>query len=199
MWTLLLQAFDGPGASVLYAILLVGSFVGAVAIERTRALWSSPRTDPAALRAALRRDDLPALRAALADDALAEVVRAGLSEPEPELAWEAMSAAAAEVEQRLFRRLAALLTAGTTATMLGLLGTVLGLIVAFSSLDDAAQRAARLSDGVGAAMSSTALGLVVGIVATVLHGLLDARARQLQADIEVVARELVLHHRRAAR
>jgi biopolymer transport protein ExbB len=199
MWGLLLEAFDGPGAPVLYTILLVASFVGAVTVERARFLWWICRTEAEAVRAHLQRGDQAQARASLRDDPLGDVARAGLGETDPELGWEAMGAEAAQAEEELFARIPGLLTAGTIATMLGLLGTVLGLIVAFASLSDATQRAARLSDGVGAAMSTTALGLIVGIAATLVHGVLDARARRLQARMEILAREVALYLRRAGR
>ena len=83
--------------------------------------------------------------------------------------------------------------------MLGLLGTVVGLMVGFDALGDATAKAERLTAGVGAAMGSTAMGLIVGISATVIHGVLDARARQLLARVEVIAREVSLARRRQAK
>ena len=78
---------------------------------------------------------------------------------------------------------------GNVATMLGLLGTVYGLIMAFSGLDDASavERSARLSEGIATAMATTAWGLLVGIPAIAAHTFIDRRARHTLAFYEAVA------------
>jgi biopolymer transport protein ExbB len=198
MWTLLLQAFDGQAAPVLYAILATASYVVSVALERAWFLWGRCRTEPDAVQLQTE-EGTTSVTGPLGDDPIADVIRAGLDEADPELSWDAMSVAAAVAEEELFSRVPSLLTAGTVATMLGLLGTVVGLMVGFDALGDATAKAERLTAGVGAAMGSTAMGLIVGISATVIHGVLDARARQLLARVEVIAREVSLARRRQAK
>jgi biopolymer transport protein ExbB len=81
--------------------------------------------------------------------------------------------------------------------MLGLLGTVYGLILAFSALGDtsAGERAVRLSEGISTAMATTAYGLMVGIPALAAHAWLDGRARELTAQLEAVAGRIALSKR----
>jgi biopolymer transport protein ExbB/TolQ len=78
------------------------------------------------------------------------------------------------------------------ATMLGLLGTVYGLILAFSALGDtsAGERAVQLSEGISTAMATTAYGLLVGIPALAVHAWLEAQARAALAQIEASAGRL---------
>ena len=84
--------------------------------------------------------------------------------------------------------------------MIGLFGTVYGLILAFGSMGDvaAAERAARLSEGSSTAMASTAFGLLVAIPALAAHAALDAWARDQLADIERAATRLALSLRKSS-
>ena len=84
---------------------------------------------------------------------------------------------------------------GNIATMLGLLGTVYGLIFALGGLDQASsiERTARLSEGIAAAMSTTAWGLLVGIPALALHTLLASKSKSILAQVEIVAAQAALH------
>ena len=83
--------------------------------------------------------------------------------------------------------------------MLGLLGTVYGLIVAFQGLGDASavERATRLSDGIATAMATTAYGLLVGIPALAAHAFLEGRVQQLLAFSEAAASAVAVHRVRA--
>ncbi len=103
-----------------------------------------------------------------------------------------MGAAFAEAEERLQGRIGYLGAIGNIATMLGLLGTVYGLILAFGALGDtsAGERAVQLSEGISTAMATTAYGLLVGIPALAAHAWLQTRAQQLLAGIEAGAGRL---------
>lgn len=57
----------------------------------------------------------------------------------------------------------------TVAPLLGLLGTVIGMIGSFSVMDGSASGAAAISGGVGEALVATAAGLCVAILAFVIH------------------------------
>ncbi|MDP2315136.1 MAG: MotA/TolQ/ExbB proton channel family protein [Pseudomonadota bacterium] len=195
MLTYLLTAFSGPAAFFMYALLAVMAFAVAVVIERTITLTRF-RCDPdpliAKVDAAIRAGGTPAL--ALGETPMEEVVRAGLAWHDPELAWEAMAAASVDAELRVRRRIAYLSTVASVATMVGLFGTVYGLILAFGALGDvaAAERAAQLSEGSSTAMATTAFGLLVAIPALAAHAVAEANARELLGNIERVATRLVL-------
>jgi len=98
---------------------------------------------------------------------LAEGRRIGETEPEQtrrERAWEA-------VVRRMERGLGILETIITVAPMLGLLGTILGLIVTFDVLGAGADQfsKAQLSSGLAEAMLTTAFGLFIAIPALVAY------------------------------
>lgn len=74
------------------------------------------------------------------------------------------------------------------ATLLGLLGTIVGLIQAFEGVAaaDPASKQAMLASGIAVAMNTTAYGLMVAIPCIVSHALLSSRVRELLNEIESV-------------
>lgn len=192
------EAFIGPAAGFMYALLAVMAFGMATALERAVVLFMRERVDLAALtgrlEAAVAAGRLSAEAPGVGQSSLERVVAAGLAWTEPELAWEAMTGASIAAEQRIRQRISYLATIASIATMLGLFGTVYGLILAFGGLGDVAatERAARLSEGSSTAMATTAFGLLVAIPAMGLHAWLDAAARSRLAEIEQAASRVML-------
>lgn len=184
----------------MYAITAVLALAIAISIERTWLLVWRWSCDTEQLDALLDQGKLTEAVAATDTTPLGDVIRAGASEQDPELAWEAMSNASIRAESRIRTRIPYLATISNLATMLGLLGTVYGLIVAFSGLGDtaAAQRATGLSEGISTAMATTAYGLLVGIPALALHAWLEARVLHQLAVLESAAGRLTLGLRRAS-
>ncbi|HRK02277.1 MAG TPA: MotA/TolQ/ExbB proton channel family protein [Oligoflexia bacterium] len=120
--------------------------------------------------------------------ALARVIKAGLqraSRDETQI-QNAIDAASLEVIPKLERRLNYLALIANIATLLGLLGTVVGLIHSFAALEaaDAAQRQAILAKGISEAMNCTAFGLLVAITTMVMHSILAAKATSLLEEID---------------
>ena len=89
--------------------------------------------------------------AAAGSHPVARLVSAGERAGTGEQAWDQMTAEAALLERDVRQRVHWLATVGNVATMLGLLGTVYGLILAFSGLGDASavERASRELFGCG--------------------------------------------------
>jgi biopolymer transport protein ExbB/TolQ len=131
--------------------------------------------------------------ASVQNSPLHTMLAAGAEAPDPEAGWRAMGAEAAWVEHTLAHRVSALASAGNIATMLGLLGTVYGLIVAFGGMADTASvaRATRISEGIATAMSTTAWGLIVGIASLALHAIIEGRVRSMLAMAETAAARLL--------
>lgn len=75
------------------------------------------------------------------------------------------------------------------ATLLGLLGTIVGLIKSFSGIANAtaAEKARILAEGVGEAMSATAYGLIVAVPALIAFAILQNRANTLVEDLHKAA------------
>ncbi|MFI0348598.1 MAG: MotA/TolQ/ExbB proton channel family protein, partial [Chthoniobacterales bacterium] len=90
-------------------------------------------------------------------------------------------------------RVAWLSDIATIAPMLGLLGTVFGMIRSFSVManDVAATRPMLLAEGVAQALVATAAGLVIGISAMIAYTLFRTRVQGLISDLESVTAELL--------
>ncbi len=98
----------------------------------------------------------------------------------------AMEEALMEVLPRLEKRTHYLSTLANVATLLGLLGTIVGLIHAFTAVAsaDPAEKANMLSAAVGEAMNCTAFGLVTAIPMLVLFSFLQSKAGETVASFE---------------
>jgi len=155
--------------------LLVGLSVGGIAVALERALTLLLRRDnirklKTQVLALLRRGDVDAARERLERSRSfeAQVVVAGLQDPGDgsASAEERMGGAAQIAKLRMEKRLAFLGTLGANAPFVGLLGTVIGIIRAFHSLNDSAGKVtAGLMSEVGEALVATAIGILVALPA----------------------------------
>jgi len=86
---------------------------------------------------------------------------------------------------RLTRRLGVLETVAAVSPLLGLLGTVLGMIRVFATISSAGLgNPETLSSGISEAMVTTAAGLIIGIPALVAYNWLNGRADRIIFDLE---------------
>lgn len=72
----------------------------------------------------------------------------------------------------------------TISPLLGLLGTILGMISSFKVFDLRAGQPFAITGGIGEALIATAFGLIVAIIALALHGLLRYQSDKLGAEIK---------------
>ena len=194
---IIFDAFSGSGSVFMYAITAVLAFGVAILAERAWMFWFRWRVDERRLLAQLGAGQLDEALATAGGAPPARLIAAGAGAADVEAAWDAMTAESALVESDVRARVPYLATVGNIATMLGLLGTVAGLIYAFSGLGDASavERAARLSEGISAAMATTAWGLIVGIPSLAVHALLDGKASRMLALCEAAAARVALAKR----
>lgn len=94
-----------------------------------------------------------------------------------------------ETMPQLEKRTGYLSVLANVATLLGLLGTIVGLIFAFSAVADAdpAEKAQKLSSSISVAMNTTAFGLVAAIPLLVLHAMLQNKTASIVSSIEMSA------------
>ena len=119
---------------------------------------------------------------------LPEMLRAGLAKADrrDEEIERTMEEAALRELPRLKRGVSFLGLLGNTATLLGLLGTIFGLIRAFSGVS-AASAAARqqvLAEGISIAMYTTAFGLIVAVPILFAHNLISSRLDMVLTESE---------------
>ena len=93
----------------------------------------------------------------------------------------------------LIQRIAYLADIGTIAPMLGLFGTVLGMIKSFSVVasDIVSSRPIMLAEGVSEALVTTAAGLVIGIPAMAAYAFFRGRVQSLIAELEAASTQLM--------
>ncbi len=141
----------------------------------------------------------------LQPSSLSKVLEAGIAEAEA--GWpaveKAMEDALADQAGRLLRRIDYFSVIGNIAPMLGLLGTVVGMIEAFRQVaqTQGAARAADLADGIYLALVTTVEGLVVAIPALAAFAFFRNLADQLIGDVGAAATAVFapLRRRRASR
>lgn len=99
----------------------------------------------------------------------------------------AMEEGVMEAVPRLEKRTQYLATLANLATLFGLLGTVVGLIEAFSAVGNAnaAEKSALLSASIAVAMNCTAFGLITAIPMLLVHAVLQTKTAEIVDSLEM--------------
>ncbi len=99
-----------------------------------------------------------------------------------------------EESSRVEKRIGFLAMFANVATLLGLLGTITGLIHSFAGIGNAnpVEKASILSHGISLAMNTTAYGLIVAVPALVMYAVLQNRAARLTDDLSKAALNLFI-------
>ncbi len=180
--------------------ILVGSVLAlTVAVER---LWFLRRSRVLPLRTVqevlrlVREGRIDEARAVCrADDSpFAIIALAGLDwwDHGFEAVREAIADAGRREAPRLVRGLGLVGTVASVSPLMGLLGTVLGMIEVFRSISLTGPGGGEeLSSGIAVALLTTAFGLSVGIPSLVLYNVLSSRAERLVAAMEAACHEIV--------
>jgi biopolymer transport protein ExbB len=177
-------------------ILIVGGFAIAIVLERTRALvWAYPMNQQTHFFEKLRdliMGDRLADAISLCDryrsKPVAHVVREALlraHQPEA-LIEDGLQLAVSEAAQKITKRTQFLSTIANVSTLLGLFGTIIGLIHSFEAVGSATaqERSALLAQGISTAMNATMLGLAVAIPCMLAFSFLMNRTNRLTVEIE---------------
>lgn len=115
----------------------------------------------------------------------------------------AMEEGLMEITPRLEKRTHYLATFANIATLLGLLGTIIGLIEAFAAVAsaDPGEKAQLLSSSISVAMNTTAFGLIVAIPLLLIYAVLQSKTTELVDSLEMAAvkfNNMVRRHRGGA-
>ena len=99
----------------------------------------------------------------------------------------AMEEGLLEILPNIERRTPYLATFANIATLLGLLGTIIGLIAAFTAVANAdpAEKATLLSQSISIAMNTTAFGLMVAIPLLLVHSMLQSKTAAIVESLEI--------------
>jgi len=92
-------------------------------------------------------------------------------------------------QTRIESRIEFLSMMGNVATLMGLLGTIVGMIRAFAAISttDQVTKAAMLAAGISEAMHATAYGLIVAIPTLIMYSVLQNRANKITDDLTKAA------------
>jgi biopolymer transport protein ExbB/TolQ len=124
------------------------------------------------------------------DYPILQLVRAGLTHANksPDEIDAALSERLADLKPQAEKRVGSLWSLANIATLIGLLGTVSGLISVFGAIAAAglsqSDKQAMLSNGIAEAMYNTALGLGIAVFCMLTHVVLHNRAKAIQHDLE---------------
>lgn len=193
MFGALAKAFHDGGIG-MYPILISLVFTLAILVDRVIVLYFKANIDKEAFLRGLKPhvyggdlDKAIAFCASQKKTPLVSVIKAGLiNVPKGEEDVQAaMDEATLRESPRIERRTGYLAMLGNVATLLGLLGTIIGLIHAFGAVANAnpADKATILANSISEAMNCTAFGLLVGIVALVMYSVLQGRTQTMVDDI----------------
>lgn len=189
--------FQG-GGEFMYPIAIVGAIGFAIAIERyiyltlvslrNRSLWEE-------LTPLLSQGDFKRAVAltSKSNAAIGSILNYGLARVQSARRRDdiekAMEESLMEVVPRLEKRTHYLGTFANMATLLGLLGTVIGLIAAFSAVASAnpAEKASMLSASISVAMNCTAFGLMVAVPLVLVHAVLQTKTTELIDSLEMAS------------
>ena len=126
--------------------------------------------------------------------AIATIMKAGLTRANKnELEIQnAIEEATLEVVPKIQKNLGMMASFANIATLLGLLGTIIGLISAFEALESATpdKRQEMLASGIAIAMNTTAFGLIVAIPTLIFHAVLSSFVKKSMEDINLYSTKL---------
>ena len=183
-----------------YVIILLSFVAVALMIEHAltirRDILIPPGFGEKVLQSLNQGQFMPALQLCKSDSSvLGQVLYAGMSEYE--LGWNAVEKKAeealAEHAAKLYRKIEYLNVIGNIAPMLGLLGTVVGMVYAFQQLAESEgyARAADLAEGIYLALVTTVEGLIVAIPSLAAFSFFSNRVAALTAETTFVAEQVL--------
>ena len=190
--------FFREGGIFLYPIALVWVVGLVIALERfgfvvrvgagNRKMWSQVQP---LLEQGRFRDAMQAVQNS--DTALAHIMRYGLTRIQSARRRDdiekALEESLVEVIPRLEKRTHYLASLANIAMLMGLLGTVIGLISAFAAVAQAnpAEKASLLAASISVAMNNTALGLVTAITLLLAHLYLETKTTEIVDSLEIAS------------
>jgi biopolymer transport protein ExbB len=204
-------SFFSTGGVFMYPILIVFAVGVAIAIERYITLSIVTRKNQVVweqVQPVLADGDFEQAHKMTSNDqsTISQVLNMGLSLQGAVRRREdieiAMEESMMEIVPRLEKRTPYVALASSVATLLGLLGTIMGLIQAFTAVANAnpAEKADLLSASISVAMNTTAFGLMVAIPLLVVHAILTSKTGDIVDSLEMATvKALNVFSRRAKR
>ena len=206
-----IAGFFSSGGLFMYPILLVFAVGLGVAVERYFTLTMVTNKNQLVwekVQPLLTNGEFDEARKLTSEDesTISQVLNMGLSLQGAVRRREdieiAMEESMMEIVPRLEKRTPYVALASSIATLLGLLGTIMGLIQAFTAVANAnpAEKADLLSASISVAMNTTAFGLMVAIPLLIIHAVLTSKTGDIVDSLEMATvKALNVFSRRAKR
>jgi biopolymer transport protein ExbB len=190
--------FFVTGGPFMYPILLVFAVGAAIAVERYVTLTLVRARNQSAwskVQPLLMKGDFDKAREMTSkdDSTISQLLSMGLARQGAVRRREdieiAMEESMMEIIPHLEKRTPYVALVSSIATLLGLLGTIMGLIQAFTAVANAnpAEKADLLSASISVAMNTTAFGLMVAIPLLITHTVLTAKTGEIIASLEMAS------------
>jgi biopolymer transport protein ExbB len=190
--------FFVTGGPFMFPILIVFAVGAAIAVERYMTLTMVTARNQSAwsqLQPALMKGDFDKARQMTSkdDSTISKLLGLGLARQGAVRRREdieiAMEEGMMEIIPQLEKRTPYVALASSIATLLGLLGTIMGLIQAFTAVANAnpAEKADLLSASISVAMNTTAFGLMVAIPLLITNSVLTAKTGQIVDSLEMAS------------
>ena len=190
--------FFQNGGAFMYPIVVLLALGAAIAIERWLFLTMTKVKNQAAWNAVVPHLKAGNFAGALqvtskSSSAIAQIMTYGLnrvrSARRREDVEQAMEESLMEIMPRLEKRTHYLATFANMATLMGLLGTIIGLIEAFTAVSNAnpAEKAELLSASISIGMNCTAFGLMVAIPLVLIHSVLQTKTTEIIDSLEMAS------------
>ena len=188
--------FFSTGGMFMYPILIVFAVGVAIAVERYITLTMITHKNQSAweeIQPVLKRGDFETARQMTRENesTIGQLLNMGLARQGAVRRREdieiAMEESMMEIVPQLEKRTPYVALGANIATLLGLLGTIMGLIQAFTAVANAnpAEKADLLSASISVAMNTTAFGLMVAIPLLVTHTVLQSKTGQIVDGLEM--------------
>lgn len=197
------------GGIFMHPIAMMGLLSLAISLERFYTLYLKTRFNKGPISTEVRNAIYSGNLTVLGDSIVHKIIQAGFqafqrsqSDAEVQIA---IDAAASKYFPTLEKRTAYLATIANISTLLGLLGTISGLIISFSgaAAADAEEKAALLAVGISEAMNCTAFGLIVAVPTLLAFAFLQGRTQRLIDDVNEVVLDsmnfVVMHKEKLAK
>jgi biopolymer transport protein ExbB len=183
------------GGLIMWPILVAA--LAAIAVLSERIVWwiaQSRRRDPRTLAQVLTNVEKGDLARAIvvstgSKDPVVKMIHHGLQNY-PRALSEAMHVVAVDEVEKAGRFLGVLDTMITLAPLLGLLGTVTGIMGSFASIGGSELAVEKVTGGIGEALIATATGLGVAIMSLVPYNWFNRRSSRLAIQLQKVASHL---------
>ncbi|MDP5030580.1 MAG: MotA/TolQ/ExbB proton channel family protein [Paraglaciecola sp.] len=188
--------FFQEGGAFMFPIAIVLALGLAIAIERYLFLSMAKRVNKKAfaqMEPLLNNNDYAGVLSFASSDTapISRIIGAGMarlnhSQRREDIEY-AMEEGLMETTPRLEKRTAYLATLANISTLLGLLGTIIGLIAAFSAVAtaDPSEKASLLSQSISVAMNTTAFGLIAAIPLLAFHSVLQTKTTEIIDSMEM--------------